>query len=84
MSKLRKTKQRSGYKTLLNIVSTSFFLIVGIVLLAFLLFYIFKNDISRAVIDKLSELQQGELTFQDISLSPFVQFPSISIRMENL
>lgn len=84
LNKTQKTKHGSIYKTILKIVLSSISLLIVIILLSFILFYICKNDISRAVIDKLGELQQGELTFQDISLSPFVQFPSISIRMENL
>ena len=84
MNKINKTKHRSIYKTLLKIVLSSLTLFVAIILLLFLLFYLYKNDISRAVLDKVSELQNGEITFQDISLSPIAQFPSISIKLENL
>jgi hypothetical protein len=49
-----------------------------------ILFYIFKDDISRFVLTKVAELQNGEITFQNVSFSPFVQFPNVSVRLDSL
>jgi hypothetical protein len=72
------------YKTIVKIVSALLSLFVAILLLAFIIFFIFKNDISRAILEKVSDLQQGELTFRNISLSPFAHFPSVSIKLDSL
>jgi hypothetical protein len=49
-----------------------------------ILFYIFRDDISRFILTKVAELQNGEITFQNISLSPFAQFPNVSVRLDSL
>ncbi len=46
--------------------------------------YIFKDDISKKLLLSLNDIQKGEITLEDISFSPFAQFPSISIRLNNL
>ena len=58
------------------------FAILSIVLIAFLSSN--KNEITRAVILSLNDMQSGEFTLENVEFTPFKQFPDISINLKNL
>jgi len=43
-----------------------------------------KDEISRFLIVYLNQIQSGELTVEQVSISPFRQFPHISVNLENV
>ena len=43
-----------------------------------------KDEISRYLIVYFNQIQSGELTVEQVSISPFRQFPRISLNLENL
>ena len=57
-----------------------------VILIAFIFIYfsIYKDDLSRDLLLKLNEIQKGEITFEEISLTPFEQFPRISLNLVNV
>lgn len=65
-----------------------FFIVLGIVfsilLVLSVLFRIYKDDIARSILLEVNNVQQGELTFDDIAFNPFAQFPGISIELNNV
>jgi len=80
----KKIKSRSFLRKLLKVLLYSFVTWVIILIIAAALFYIFKDDISKKLLLGLNDIQKGEITLEDISFSPFAQFPSISIRLNNI
>jgi uncharacterized protein involved in outer membrane biogenesis len=67
------------------------FKILSYILLGFLLililievlFYLNEDRIQRELLAWVHQLQKGEISVQDIGLSPFHQFPDISIKLED-
>ena len=45
------------------------------------LFNFYKDEIARDVLLRVNKLQKGELTFEDISVNPFVHFPNVSLAL---
>ena len=80
----KKIKSRSFLRKLLKVVLYSFIAWVLILILATVVLYIFKDDISKKLLLSLNDIQNGEITLEDISFSPFSHFPSISIQLNNL
>ena len=58
------------------------FAILSIVLIAFLSSN--KNEITRAVLLSLNDMQSGEFTLENVEFTPFKQFPNISVNLKNL
>jgi len=61
--------------------SLAFFVLLAF---TFLYFSINKDDISRDLLLKLNEMQKGEITFEKITLTPFAQFPKVSLNLVNV
>lgn len=61
-----------------------FSILAFITILIFVLFYINKDDISRRILLKANNIQNGEMKFNDISLAPFAHFPSVSLRLDEI
>ncbi|GMR24834.1 MAG: hypothetical protein BMS9Abin39_0103 [Ignavibacteria bacterium] len=80
----KKIKSRSFLRKLFKVLSYFFIAWVIILFVAAALFYIFKDDISKKLLLSLNNIQKGEITLEDISFSPFSQFPSISIGINNI
>ncbi len=57
-------------------------LIALVVLFAYFSFN--KDDIARRLLNYTNTITAGELSFQDISLSPFIHFPQISISLNKV
>ena len=79
-----KKKSRTFLRKLLKVVLYSLIAWVLILILATVVLYIFKDDISKKLLLSLNDIQKGEITLEDISFSPFAHFPSISLRLNNL
>ena len=80
----KKIKSEPFLKMLLKVLLYSFIAWVLILIFATAMLYIFKDDISKKLLLSLNDIQEGEITLEDISFSPFAQFPSISLRLNNI
>lgn len=80
----KKIKSRSFLRKMLKVALYSFIAWVIILIIVTVMFYIFKDEISKKVLLSLNDIQKGEITLEDISFSPFAQFPSISLRLNNI
>ncbi|UCH66436.1 MAG: hypothetical protein JSW63_04725, partial [Ignavibacterium sp.] len=79
-----KTKQRSIIQRLTRIILWLVSFVVALFILFPILFYIFKDDITKFIIAKVGELQNGEITFSDVSFSPLAHFPNVSLKLDSL
>jgi len=77
-------KRNSIYQRIFRITLITFLTIVILLSITTLLFYIYKDDISRAILRRVNDVQKGELSIENISFSPFAQFPSISLKLNNV
>jgi AsmA protein len=59
------------------------FFMILIVVIAIILFSN-KNEITRSIILSFNNMQNGDFSFEDVELTPFKQFPDISINLVNL
>ena len=71
----KKIKSRSFLRKLLKVALYSFIAWVLILIIATVILYIFKDDISKKLLLSLNDIQKGEITLEDISFSPFAHFP---------
>lgn len=79
------TSKYKGDKTILRKISKFILITVLIVIIlvstAFILFSVYKDDISRQIVLKLNDIQKGEITLEDVSLKPFKYFPDVSLQL---
>lgn len=60
---------------------------LGLFILLFIatgVFYIYKDQIAQEILSNANKYQKGEIIFSDISLNPFVQFPNVSIQLNEV
>ncbi len=70
-----------------RIIKTLFYLLAAWIILLIVaagLFYIYKDDISKKLLLSFNAMQRGEISLGEISFKPFVQFPDISIGINNV
>ncbi|MGB5895723.1 MAG: hypothetical protein WBG58_16215, partial [Ignavibacteriaceae bacterium] len=84
MAEQKKIKSRSFFRKFLKVLLFSFIAWIMFLIIATAVFYIFKDDISKKLLLSLNEVQNGEITLEDISFEPFAQFPSVSIGINNI
>lgn len=73
--------------TLIRVRKTLTYLAIFILLIlitALIYLYINMDDISRDLLNKINKSQNGEVSIEKISLAPFEQFPSFSIKLDNV
>jgi len=58
--------------------------IVSLLVLIVLVFYLFRGNITRRVVDYINDQQPGELSLEKMNLSPFLGLPDVSIRLRNV
>jgi uncharacterized protein involved in outer membrane biogenesis len=79
-----KNKQRSLFK----IISIAFLSLAALLILffsiLFILFLVYKDDISETVLLTVNQKINGKITFSDLSFIPFRHFPSASIKFYDL
>ena len=46
--------------------------------------YIYRDHIGKELLARANEIQKGELHYDELTFNPFVHFPVISIRLENV
>ena len=80
-----KTKKQ---KSLSKIIAVAFFSLAALVILffsvLFILFLIYKNDISTALLLGVNNKIEGKISFSDLSFTPFKHFPSASLKFYDL
>jgi AsmA-like C-terminal region len=84
VEKEKKIKSPSFLRKLFKVLSYFFIVWILILIVIAALFYIFKDDISKKLLLSLNDIQNGEISLEDISFSPFSQFPSISIGINDV
>ncbi|RLD60999.1 MAG: hypothetical protein DRJ05_03565, partial [Bacteroidetes bacterium] len=47
-------------------------------------FYIYRDKIGEGILLKVNDLQKGEVSFSEVSFSPFVHFPHMSVELRNV
>jgi hypothetical protein len=85
--KLRSKKNKESDSLFRKIRKILTYLILTIFILlssVFIYFLINKDEISRDLLLKLNEIQNGEITFESIALTPFAHFPEISLSLGNV
>ena len=79
MNSTNSKKRRSLFK----IIAVSFFSLAALVVLffsiLFILFLIYKNDISTALLLGVNNKIEGKISFSDLSFTPFRHFPDASL-----
>ena len=70
-------------KSLLKIITVAFLSLAALILLffsiLFILFLIYKDDIGKTVISRLNQRINGEVSFSELSFTPFRHFPSAAL-----
>lgn len=69
-------------KKFLKIFLILFLIFIALATIAFSYFYVNKDKIAETLLLGLNENINGEVSFQDIYLEPFVQFPSVSLALK--
>ncbi len=59
---------------------TILFLFIG----TLVLFSVYRNEISEEILNRTNSLIQGKIKFESISISPFKQFPDLSISLDEV
>ncbi len=70
-----------------KVIRTFFYVMGGLVSLLFvftILFYINRDRIGEKLVLKINDLQRGTVSFSDISFSPFIHFPDMSVKLNNV
>ncbi|MCU0413949.1 MAG: hypothetical protein MUE91_06045 [Ignavibacteriaceae bacterium] len=75
-------------KSLFKIIAAAFFSLAALAVLffstLFILFLIYKNDISTALLLGVNNKIEGKISFSDLSFTPFKHFPSASLKLSDL
>lgn len=58
--------------------------IVGLLVLVILLFYLFRGKITEKALERVNEMQPGQVMFEKLSLRPFIDFPDVSLRLREV
>lgn len=82
---LLKTKKQ---KSLFKVILFSFFSLAVLLILffsiLFILFLVYKDDISKTFLSSVNQKINGKITFSDLSFTPFKHFPSASLKLSDL
>ena len=79
-----KKRPKSFFRKLFRIFSYVFLAILAFSIFIFIYFFANKNEFAEKVLLSLNENSSGEVIFQDIALYPFIQFPNISLALEDI
>jgi AsmA protein len=84
LNSVKSIKQKSLFK----IIAVSFFSLAALIVLffsvLFVLFLIYKNDISTALLLGVNNKIEGNISFSDLSFTPFRHFPNASLVINEL
>ena len=82
------TSKAKKQKSLFKIISIAFLSLAALLILffsiLFILFLVYKDDISKTVLLSVNQKINGKITFSDLSFTPFRHFPGASIKFYNL
>jgi len=84
LSSIKNNQSGSLFRKIRKILTYLILTLIILLLSAFIYFSIYKDEISRDLLLKLNEIQNGEITFETIALAPFAQFPEISLSLGNV
>lgn len=75
-------------KSLFRIISIAFLSLAALLILffsiLFILFLVYKDDISKTVLSSVNQKINGKVSFSDLSFTPFKHFPSASLKFYDL
>ena len=84
MNSIRPKKQKSLFKSIVVVFLSLALLIILFFSVLFTLFLIYKNDISKTILLGVNNKIEGEISFSDISFTPFRHFPNASLILNDL
>ena len=63
-----------------------YFIVTFLLLLSILasIFYVYRDKIGENILLKINDLQKGEVSFSEVSLSPFIHFPHMSVKLRDV
>jgi hypothetical protein len=75
-------------KSLFKVILISFFSLTALLILffsiLFILFLVYKDDISNKLLYSVNQKINGKVSFSDLSFIPFKQFPNASLKLSDL
>lgn len=77
-------RKRYWVKKLLRLSTIIVACFVGLTIVTTLLFYIYRDTIGREILLRANDYQRGKFSFSELAFTPFVHFPSISLRLEDI
>ena len=84
LRRIKNIESDSLFRKIRKILTYLILTVIILLLSAFIYFSINKDEISRDLLLKLNEIQNGEIAFETIALAPFAQFPEISLSLGNV
>jgi uncharacterized protein involved in outer membrane biogenesis len=82
------TSKIKKQKSLFKIISIAFLSLAALIILffsiLFILFLVYKNEISKTLLSSVNQKIKGEITFSDLSFTPFKHFPNASLKLSDL
>lgn len=84
MSSISSQKQKSLFKSIAFVFLSFALLIILFFSVLFTLFLIYKNDISKTILLGVNNKIEGEISFSDISFTPFKHFPNAALIITDL
>ncbi|MBE0571065.1 MAG: hypothetical protein IH618_05920, partial [Ignavibacteriaceae bacterium] len=76
-------KPKSLFKIILISFASLFTMMILFFAILFVLFLVYKDDISKTLLTSVNHKINGEITFSDLSFTPFRHFPNAAIVIEN-
>jgi len=76
-------ERKPFYKRLIRILLYLLLSLIILLILATGILYLNKDQIAEKILLATNDQQNGEISFLDISFNPFVQFPSVSIQLND-
>jgi len=77
-------KQKSLLKIILLAFLSSAALVVLFFVILFILFFIYKDDISKTLLSRVNQKINGQVSFSDLSFTPFKHFPNAALVLYDL
>ncbi len=77
-------KPKFLFKIVVKACTFLLFLFLLLISITFILFSIYKDDITKKLILELNDELNGEIYVSDVSLAPFKNFPGISLKMDTV
>ena len=79
-----KMKRTTVARKALRIIAYLFGLFIFLLILVAIVFSIYRDEIGEKLLLRVNNMQKGTISFSDITFSPFVHFPDLSVKLTNV